>query len=202
MSRAASLWLGTSGQFHQDQPDEARKYLVKNTLTPPDVADTVPMIRYYMVKDLTAKDIADFQKFIDFSVKTGTLPEKVEVSKYLEGVLVAVTELQRTDTSAAETGAAAAVPAHVTIRGLTKRFGKASIYELFDFDIPRGKLVSIFGPNGCGKSTLINMIAGLIPSRRREILFARQAAERNQVRLCFSELSRSAVSVDARVRQH
>jgi NitT/TauT family transport system substrate-binding protein len=57
---------------------------VKNTLTPADVAETVPMIRYYMVKDLTAKDKADFQKFIDFSVKTGTLPEKVEVSKYLK----------------------------------------------------------------------------------------------------------------------
>jgi NitT/TauT family transport system ATP-binding protein len=84
---------------------------------------------------------------------------------------VAVSELQRRDTSAAETAAAAAVPAHVTIRGLTKRFGNASIYESFDFDIPRGKLVSIFGPNGCGKSTLINMIAGLVPVDAGEILF-------------------------------
>jgi NitT/TauT family transport system substrate-binding protein len=66
------------------QPEEARKYLVKNTLTPPDVAETVPMIRYYMIKDLTAKDKEDFQKFIDFSVNTGTLPEKVVVSKYLK----------------------------------------------------------------------------------------------------------------------
>lgn len=84
---------------------------------------------------------------------------------------MAVTELQRRDTSAAETGAATAVPAHVTIRGLTKRFGNASIYESFDFDIPRGKLVSIFGPNGCGKSTLINMIAGLVPIDGGQILF-------------------------------
>ncbi len=29
----------------------------------------------------------------------------------------------------------------------------------------------MFGPNGCGKSTLINMIAGLIPIDRGEILF-------------------------------
>jgi len=62
-------------------------------------------------------------------------------------------------------------PAHVTIRGLCKRFGDAIIYDAFDLDIPRGKLVSIFGPNGCGKSTLINMIAGLIEPDAGEILF-------------------------------
>lgn len=60
---------------------------------------------------------------------------------------------------------------HVTIRGLSKRFGKVAIYDKFDFDIPRGKLISVFGPNGCGKSTLINMIAGLIPVDEGEILF-------------------------------
>ena len=49
---------------------------------------------------------------------------------------------------------------HVTIRGLSKRFDNAVIYDDFDLDIPRGELISIFGPNGCGKSTLINMIAG------------------------------------------
>lgn len=68
-------------------------------------------------------------------------------------------------------GAPAAERAHVTIRGLSKRFGNAVIYDKFDFDIPRGKLISVFGPNGCGKSTLINMIAGLIPVDEGEILF-------------------------------
>ena len=57
---------------------------MKNTFTPEDVVDTVPMIRYYMVGDLTEKDKADFQKFIDFSVQTGTLPEKVDVTKYMQ----------------------------------------------------------------------------------------------------------------------
>ena len=60
---------------------------------------------------------------------------------------------------------------HVTIRGLSKRFGQAVVYDNFDFDIPRGELVSVFGPNGCGKSTLINMIAGLFPVDAGEILF-------------------------------
>jgi NitT/TauT family transport system ATP-binding protein len=60
---------------------------------------------------------------------------------------------------------------HVTIRGLSKRFSDATIYDNFDFDIPRGKLMSVFGPNGCGKSTLINIIAGLIVPDAGEILF-------------------------------
>src|ERR1700680_1842620 len=60
---------------------------------------------------------------------------------------------------------------HVTIRGLYKRFDKAVIYDNFDLDIPRGELTSVFGPNGCGKSTLINIIAGLIAPEAGQILF-------------------------------
>jgi NitT/TauT family transport system ATP-binding protein len=60
---------------------------------------------------------------------------------------------------------------HVTIRGLNKRFDKTIIYDNFDLDLPRGELISVFGPNGCGKSTLINMIAGLIPPDGGQILF-------------------------------
>jgi NitT/TauT family transport system ATP-binding protein len=60
---------------------------------------------------------------------------------------------------------------HVTVRGLTKQFGAHYVYDGFDLDIPRGELVSIFGPNGCGKSTLINMIAGLVPTDAGKVLF-------------------------------
>lgn len=60
---------------------------------------------------------------------------------------------------------------HITIRGLTKYFAGWPLYEDFNLNIPKGKIVSIFGPNGCGKSTLINMIAGLIPIDAGEILF-------------------------------
>ena len=70
--------------FITKNPKEARQYLLKNTFTPADVVDTVPMIKYVMTKNLTAKDKAAYQKFIDFSVTTGTLPEKVDVTKYLQ----------------------------------------------------------------------------------------------------------------------
>jgi len=60
---------------------------------------------------------------------------------------------------------------HITVRGLRKTFGGTVIYDGFDLDIPRGKITSVFGPNGCGKSTLINMISGLIPYDGGQILF-------------------------------
>ncbi len=60
---------------------------------------------------------------------------------------------------------------HVTIRGLSKRFDRAVIYDKFDLDLPRGEMISVFGPNGCGKSTLINMVAGLTPPDEGQILF-------------------------------
>ena len=82
---------------------------------------------------------------------------------------VARAKEDRAPTGAA--GAKSAPSAHVTIRGLTKHFPDAILYDSFDLDIPRGKLLSIFGPNGCGKSTLINMITGLIPTDAGEILF-------------------------------
>jgi NitT/TauT family transport system ATP-binding protein len=60
---------------------------------------------------------------------------------------------------------------HITIRGLTKFFAGAPLYQGFDLDIAKGRITSIFGPNGCGKSTLMNMIAGLIPIDGGQILF-------------------------------
>src|SRR6266478_3352598 len=70
--------------FVNQNPQEARKYLAKNTLTPEDVVDTVPMVRYFMAGELTDKHKAEFQKFIDFSTAVGTLPEKVDITKYLQ----------------------------------------------------------------------------------------------------------------------
>jgi NitT/TauT family transport system substrate-binding protein len=81
--RFTQAW-GKAVNFINTNPTEARKHLVKNTFTPDDVVDTVPMIRYFMAGDLTAKDKADYQKFIDFSVQTGTLSEQVDVTKYLQ----------------------------------------------------------------------------------------------------------------------
>ena len=51
----------------------------------------------------------------------------------------------------------------IQVRGLTKEFDGHVLYRNFDIDLPDGEFVSVFGPNGCGKSTLINTISGMVP---------------------------------------
>src|SRR5262245_24141896 len=81
--RFAAVWKKAI-HFVNENPQEARKYLAKNTLTPEDVVDTVPMVRYFAADELTDKHKAEFQKFIDFATSVGTVPEKVDITKYLQ----------------------------------------------------------------------------------------------------------------------
>ena len=61
--------------------------------------------------------------------------------------------------------------AALSVRGLRKAFGGVPVYDGFALDVKRGDILAIFGPNGCGKSTLINMAAGLLPADAGEILY-------------------------------
>jgi NitT/TauT family transport system ATP-binding protein len=59
----------------------------------------------------------------------------------------------------------------IEIRGLTKQFGDSDVYRNFNLDLQEGEFVSIFGPNGCGKSTFINLISGIIPMDSGTVLY-------------------------------
>ncbi len=50
----------------------------------------------------------------------------------------------------------------VTIRGLSFSRGERVIFEQVDLDIRRGKITAIMGPSGTGKTTLLNLIGGLL----------------------------------------
>jgi NitT/TauT family transport system ATP-binding protein len=73
----------------------------------------------------------------------------------------------------------------ITIRGMSKSFNGTVIYDKFDLDLPQGEFISIFGPNGCGKSTLINMISGLMPMDAGQVLFDGQTIEETRLSYVF-----------------
>jgi NitT/TauT family transport system substrate-binding protein len=81
--RFADAWAEAI-TFIRANPDEARKYLANNTLTPKDLVDLVPMLGYTMTKDMTPKQIGELQKFVDFGTEIGIVPEKVDVTKYIK----------------------------------------------------------------------------------------------------------------------
>ena len=49
-----------------------------------------------------------------------------------------------------------------------------NVIDNLDLQIPEGKIVGLLGPNGCGKSTLIKMAAGLLQPTSGEILICGQ----------------------------
>ena len=73
----------------------------------------------------------------------------------------------------------------ISIEGLCKSFAGQVLYENFSLDLPRGEFISIFGPNGCGKSTLINMMSGLIPFDRGQVLINDKPIRRAKIGYVF-----------------
>src|SRR6201746_1471592 len=62
----------------------------------------------------------------------------------------------------ARLGRGDAVGAEVQIEHLTKRFGKATIWEDVSFTIPPGEISVMLGPSGTGKSVLLKHLVGLL----------------------------------------
>lgn len=48
------------------------------------------------------------------------------------------------------------------VRNLTKDYDGNVVLNNISFDIPSGKIVGLLGPNGCGKTTLMKILSGLI----------------------------------------
>lgn len=51
---------------------------------------------------------------------------------------------------------------HVVVDRLTRRFGELEAVRELAFDVGRGELFGIVGPDGAGKTTLLRMLAGVL----------------------------------------
>jgi branched-chain amino acid transport system ATP-binding protein len=56
-------------------------------------------------------------------------------------------------------------------RDLTKTFGGLTAVNRVSFDVKRGEIRGIIGPNGSGKTTMVNLISGLYRATAGEIRF-------------------------------
>ena len=64
----------------------------------------------------------------------------------------------------------------VFIEGVSKRFGKNILYDDLNLRALRGERIAIIGPNGCGKTTLLKVVAGEIEADRGRISFGHKVS--------------------------
>jgi len=72
------------------------------------------------------------------------------------------------------TGSRAGTVAVLEIEGLYKAFGGLAAVDGVDLRLEEGTLHALVGPNGCGKSTLFNLITGALRPGRGRVRFAGQ----------------------------
>ena len=57
----------------------------------------------------------------------------------------------------------------ISIRGLTKAFGRNAVLRGVDLDLPAGQVTVLMGANGAGKSTLVKVLCGVHRADRGEV---------------------------------
>jgi ribosome-dependent ATPase len=71
----------------------------------------------------------------------------------------------------------------IAAAGLTKRFGDFTAVDRVEFQIMRGTIFGFLGSNGCGKTTTMKMLTGLLPITAGEAWLFGQPVDASDIRL-------------------
>lgn len=66
----------------------------------------------------------------------------------------------------------------LALRGVTQRFGQLAAVNDLSFELRSGEVLGIAGPNGCGKTTCLNVITGFYPGSGDVLLNGEQVRGR------------------------
>ncbi len=73
----------------------------------------------------------------------------------------------------------------IVARGLTRRFGAFTAVDNVNFSIGRGEIFGFLGSNGCGKTTTMKMLTGLLPASAGEVLLFGKPIDASDMRARF-----------------
>jgi ATP-binding cassette subfamily F protein 3 len=59
----------------------------------------------------------------------------------------------------------------ITVKNVSQSFGEKKVFSNVSFEVERGQKVALIAPNGVGKTTLFNVIAGVLPLQQGSIEF-------------------------------
>jgi NitT/TauT family transport system substrate-binding protein len=76
-ARYARAWAKAVADSNNDP--KVRDLLVKYMRTPEKIAPSVPLVKFFMVKDMDTTDLVDFQRFVNIGVDLGVVKTKVDV---------------------------------------------------------------------------------------------------------------------------
>ena len=62
----------------------------------------------------------------------------------------------------------------VQVQGLAKRYGDATVFDGVNFTLSEGEFVCIIGHSGCGKTTILNVLAGLEQASDGHVFMAKR----------------------------
>lgn len=86
----------------------------------------------------------------------------------------------------------AANGALLSIRGLRKAFGGLVAVRDMSFDIPEGRIFGLIGPNGSGKTTVLNLITAELSADSGSILFeGQEIIGRQSFQVCRARIART-----------